>query len=159
MHRLLVILVGLVFAGCSAAPQVSARMDDAQVRSVLAAHCPPASTVAQVQSSLDALNVRKGSRILYPTTASRGPVLLVRLFEGRGFWLDSDGSDVKFLDISFAFTPGEQLDRTLLFRDRLRYVQGDPITSPNSPKRPLARPLDRYPAPIPPPMDPLEGAS
>jgi hypothetical protein len=164
MKHFAMIVLALVLLGgplgCSQpAPGVSARMDDAEVRSVLSAHCPAGATQAQVASGLDSLNVRSGSRIAYTADAGRGPVLLVRLFEDRGPWLDSGDSDIKFLDVSFAFSKEDHLERTLLFRDRIRYVQGEPITSPGSPKRALKGPLQPYPHPIPPPVDPLEGAS
>jgi hypothetical protein len=159
LGMLLALLWTAALAACGHAPAVSARMDDALVRSILAAHCSTGSTASQIGAGLDSLGIKPGSRMLYPAAPSRGPVLLVRLFEDRGFWLDSDDADVKWLDISFAFSGDDHLERTLLFRDRLRYVQGEPITSPNSPKRPLARPLEHYPSPIPPPIDPLQGAS
>ena len=160
----LVLLIALAWVaalgGCGggSAPAISARMDDAQVRSILAAKCPAGAMPSQVAAGLDSLGARPGARVAYSATSSRGTVLLVRLFEDRGFWLDSEDTDVKWLDVSFAFSTDNKLERTLLFRDGIRYVQGEPITSPSSPKRPLARPLGHYPAPIAPPVDPPQGA-
>jgi hypothetical protein len=152
------IVAALMLCACGAPPAISARMNDAEIRAMLARACPTASTQLQVNHGLDALKVRQASRLAYPATAGRGPVLLVRLFDDRGFWLDSEDADVKFLDISFAFSPEDHLTRTVLFRDRIRYIRGEPITSPNSPRRPLRGPLQPYPSPIPPPIDPLESA-
>lgn len=149
--------VALMLAGCASSP-ILARLDDAQVRSMLAEKCPVGSTEPQVHAGLDALGVSKGSRIEYAATPARPRVLLARQFEDRGPWLSSDDADIEWLDISFVFSNAGALERTLLFRDKIRYVRGDPIVYPNAPRRPLAGTLHRYPSPIPPPVDPLEGA-
>jgi len=152
-------MVGMLAQFGCAAPGLYARMDDSQIRSVLAEKCPVGSLEAQVSASLDSLGAPKGTRLVYPATEARPRVLLLRLFADRGFWLSSDDADVAWLDISFVFSPEDKLQRTLLFRDSIRYGFGEPITSPNTPKRPLKGPLKHYPSPIPPPVDPLEGAS
>lgn len=109
--------------------------------------------MADVQGRLDALKVSRKHRMHYPPTDSRPEVLLVRMFDG-GFWIDEEDDFVEWLDLSLVFEAGG-FDRALLYRDRVRYFEGDPV---NPPTRPAAGPMLRYPGPIPPPVDPLEGA-
>jgi hypothetical protein len=134
-------------------------MSDEQIRSTLATQIPPGASPDQVKQGLGKLGVGDKYRIDYPPKDGRPQVLLTRLFDAGGFWMHGEDCDVEWVDVSFVFTPPpERLDRTLLFRDKLRYFNGDPITSPNSPRRPLMARPQHYPAPIPPPVDPLEGA-
>ena len=149
-----------LIGGC-AAPGLHARMSDDQVRSVLAANFTPAMTEEDVQSKLDGLGVGRGYRFEYP--AAEGPggtarphVLLVRMFNDGGFFLENEDYVVEWLDVSFVFEPPNSLSRTAIFRDKLRYFQREPIDAPS---RPTLRPLRPYPAPIPPPADPLENAT
>jgi hypothetical protein len=152
-------LFGLFAAsGCASAPKLTARMDDARVRSVLSGACAAGSTESDVQNDLDSLGVSHAYRTIYAGTGDRPRVLLARVFDGRGFWLDSDDTLMNWLDISFVFAADGRLERTLLFRDKMRYAHGEPITYPNAPRRMLQSPPRHYPAPIPPPADPLEGA-
>lgn len=152
-------LCSLLLVGCSAStPAVNARMTDDEIRAALAAHVPAGASQAQVEAGLDQMNVSKKWRVHYAAKESRPPVLLARLYEPGGPWIDHTDDDIEFVDVSFVFEPADRLSKTLLFRDRIRYFGGDPITSPNSPKRVLMKAPERYPLPIAPPVDPLEGA-
>ncbi len=92
----------------------------------------------------------------YPANGARPRVLLARLFEPGGFWLHGDDDDVEWVDVSFAFSAlPEKLDRVIVFRDKLRYFDREPIVYPHAPRRALASRPGRFPRPIPPPIDPL----
>lgn len=145
-------------SGCAGGhpPAVSARNSDTEVRDIVAARIPVGSTPEQVESGLDALGVSGKYRMNYAATDARPRVLLARLFEPGGFWLHSDDDLVEWVDVSFVFTqPPEKLDRTIVFRDKLRYFQREPIVYPHAPKRALMARPGRFPAPIPPPEDPM----
>lgn len=143
--------------GCASAPAVSARNSDAEIRSVLQEKVPAQATPDEVSRALDQLGVSGRHRMNYPAADSRPHVLLARLFEPGGFWLHGDDDDVEWVDVSFVFSaPPERLERTIVFRDKLRYFQREPIVYPHAPKRALMSRPGRFPAPIPPPADPLE---
>ena len=98
-----------------------------------------------------------GFASITPPTAERPEkVLLARSFMDRGMWLDGADSDIQFMDISYVFSPQNQLTRVLIFNDRVRYIEGWPSGTND---RPLQGPLKQYPFPIPPPIDPLQGAT
>lgn len=167
---LLATLLLAALSGCGSAPALSARMTDAQVREVLAREIPTGSSEQTVHASLDRLGGHAGYRKLYIDPTSERRVLLQRLYDGRGPWISTDDEDLKYLDISFVFTPEAKgpdapergLARTLLFRDKVRFVHGQAIFSPNSPKRKLKGQEGSGPRSwlggLPPPVDPLEGA-
>jgi hypothetical protein len=146
----------LLVSGCASAPPISARNSDAEIRGILEARIPAQSTPDEVDRVLDELQVSAKHRMNYAATESRPRVLLARLFEPGGFWVRGDDDDVEWVDVSFVFSPPpERLDRTIVFRDKLRYFHGDPIVFSHAPKRALASRPGRFPLPIPPPMDPI----
>jgi hypothetical protein len=143
--------------GCAGEPAgLSAWMDDSEVREVVAAEFPSGLTLEETHARLNSLKVSRKHRLLYEATESRPQVLLVRFFR-NGFWLHQERETVKWLDLSFVFG-GERdtLTSVLLFRDDMDYFQGGPI---DRPRRAVQGSLRRWPGPIPPPADPLEGAN
>jgi hypothetical protein len=156
--------------GCGSTPALSARMSDADVRVVLNRDIPMGSSEETVHASLDRLGGHKDYRQLYVDPHSENRVLLQRLYDGRGPWVSTYDEDLKFLDISFVFAPEAKsqnapergLTKILLFRDKVRFVQGQAIFSPSSPKRKFKGQHGNGPRSwlggLPPPADPLEGA-
>lgn len=145
-------------SACAGPPGLSARMSDDEVRAVLAREARPGTPEPDLRATLDRLGAPARSRTLYPATESRPAVLLQRVYEGRGMWLQSDNDLVEYLDISLVLTPDHALERALLHRDKVRFVRGEAIIYPHAPRRKLAGPPTRWPGPLPPPTDPLEDA-
>lgn len=147
------LLIGTV-PGCTIR-RMGATQTDQELRATIAEHFPPGITVDEVHAALNELGVSKRFRMVYPRTESRPLILLVRMFYG-GFWVDRGRHTLKWADASYVFDGQERLDRVLLYRDRMEYYHGAPLWGPT---RPTQGPLRRFPAPIPPPVDPLEGAT
>ncbi len=153
LYALCVLCLSLALAGC-AVTKMGATQNDQELRATLAANFPPGMSVDQVHAKLNDLGVSKKFRTLYPKTESRPEVLLVRMYYG-GFWVDQGRYTLKWADASYIFGDAG-LERVLLYRDHVEYFYGDPLWPPT---RPAQGPLYRWPAPIPPPIDPLEGAT
>lgn len=152
----LALLLLLSLTACNA-PPILARLQTPELQATLQQHTPIGSTQAQVNAGLDALQIPAGLRETYlPTPERPETVLLARSFMDRGFWLSGADSDIQWMDISYVFSPQDRLERVLVFYDRVRYNEGWP-TGTND--RPLKGPLKQYPFPIPPPVDPLQGAT
>lgn len=147
-----------VACGCASKPmgeRFDANVPAAQLRQNLAADFPVGMTEQQVRSKLDQVGVSDKYRMDYPKTDARPHVLLARLFQPGGFWIDDDDEYINWTDVSFVFSAQDTLDRIAVFEDGNRYLGGLPI---NPPKRPMAGRMERWPAPPPPPENPLEGA-
>ena len=154
---ILSIVCSSLLTACQSAP-ILARLQTPDLIATLDKHTPIGSSEAQVRAGLNAMEIPSGLVIDYPPTAERPEkVLLARSFMDRGMWLDGADSDIQFMDISYVFSPQDQVTRILIFNDRIRYVEGQPYG--NSGGRPLRGPLKQYPFPIPPPVDPLQGAT
>lgn len=152
------LLTAVMLAGCGSSAPILARLQTPDLIATLDKHTPVGSSEAQVRAGLNALEIPSGLVIDYPPTAERPEkVLLARSFMDRGMWLDGADSDIQFMDISYVFSPQDHVMRILIFNDRIRYVDGQPYG--NSGGRPLRGPLKEYPFPIPPPLDPLQGAT
>ncbi len=134
---------------------MGATQNDQELRATLAANFPPGITVQEVHTRLDELGVGNRFRTLYPAIDSRPEVLLVRMYYG-GFWVDRGRYTLKWADASYVFDEAGGLDRVLLYRDRVEYYDYGPLWGP---LRRAQGPVHRWPSPIPPPIDPLEGAT
>jgi len=141
--------------GCASYP-LHANLEDAELRTRLAANLPHGMSEDAVKSTLVSLRVPERVQMRYPATGGRPEVLLARLFPPGGFWVDDSLDTVEFVDVSFVFDPTLRLDRTVIYRDQVRYFQGDLVKGPT--REPMTRP-PRYPGMPPPPADPLEGAN
>ncbi len=151
---LIAILSAIVMlAGC-ATTKMGATQSDQELRATLDQNFPKGMSVEQVHAKLNDLGVSKKFRIVYPRTESRPAILLVRMYYG-GFWVDSGRYTLNWADASYVFGDAG-LDRVLLYRDRVEYYDFDPLWPPT---RPAQGPVYRWPSPIPPPIDPLEGAT
>lgn len=151
------LLASVAAAACGCAPYpLHSNMTDDQIRIVLDENFKPGQSLAEVDGRLDDLRVSGRYRTMYPKTDSRPEVLLARLYPPGGFWLDQEDQLLKFVDVSFVFDDNHSLVRFPIYRDGIRYFQGDPIYGPTRTPR---RPVPHYPANPPPPADPLEGMS
>lgn len=139
--------------GCASSP-LHANMEDSQIRARLDEHFHAGMTVDAVKGELSALRVREGDTLLYPRTEARPEVLLARVFPPGGFWIDVQDW-IEFVDVSFVFGDGRTLERWVMYRDSVRYFEGEAVKGPT--REPLTR-VPRYPGKPPPPLDPLKGA-
>ena len=143
----------LQLGGC-AAPALQADMSDAQYQQVLAADFPPGMTLDQVKDELKTLHVSQDFAHLYPPSADGSQVYLVRTYPPTGPWPQfGPDSNVEFVDVSFVFGPGGALQRSLIYRDGLRYGNGQVMYGPN---RAGLEPQGKWMTG--PPADPLQGA-
>lgn len=150
-------LMLLPLGGC-AGPALHDEMTDAQYRQVLAENFQPGMSLDQVKAELKALHVSTDYSHLYPATPARPEVYLVRTWPYTGPWGQfGPDSNIEFVDVSFVFGgPGNALQRTAIYRDSYRTAGGQIMYGPN---RPTMGPIADWTAELPPPADPLEGAS
>lgn len=138
---------------CSAPSKINANMTDTTLRAKLATVIQDGMTREQVDQGLDTLDVSKDWRMWYDAQDGRPPIQFVRIFPPGGFWPQNDGGFISWVDVSFVFSNGTNLSRTVLFRDGVRYTGAYPL---NPPQRTPAGPIGAFPAPIPPPLNPLQ---
>jgi len=149
-------------AACTPPLGISTRIEDAQAREILSREASAGSTKPQVQAALDRLRVPAAARGVSEATggvgreARRPRVLLHRFYESGG-WISTD-DHLEFLDLSFVFSQDDRLEGTLLYRDKVSYVQGEAVVYPHAPRRHPARHPGISTGGLPPSVDPLEDA-
>jgi hypothetical protein len=145
----------LAIAGCAQIP-LHANLTDREYRARLDEHFHAGMTRAEVETTLDELDVSKKTRLWYDEPGQAAPPqLLVRVYETGGFWLDEEDQSVQWVDTVYVFgrqSPEPLLDRVETFRRRQRYFHGEPV---NIPDEPTLHPWGDYPMPPPPPARPL----
>lgn len=161
-HNIMLIPVGVVcvlaLGACSTEQsRVRYRMSDAEIRSTIAAEIEEGDTEREVVAGLERLGTARDKRFLYEANTERGRVVLQRVFESN--FLDSEDDDLEWVDMSFVFGDAGGLERVVLFRDRLRYFQREPMVFDHAPKRRLMARPGRWPLAVPGPIDPLEGGT
>ncbi len=154
MCVLMLATIATSLGGCGSYP-LHANLEDAELHTRLSEYFHEGMTIDAVKSELSTLRVHEGDTLLYPKTESRPEVLLARLFPPGGFWIDVTDS-IDFVDVSFIFTPSHTLERWAMYRDSIRYFQGEAVKGPS--REPMTR-VPRYPGKPPPPLNPLEGAN
>lgn len=154
----LVVIPLVVMLGGCAGPALHDEMTDAQYRQVLAENFQPGMSLDDVKAELKTLHVSTDYAHLYPATAARPQVFLVRTWPVTGPWGQfGPDSNIEFVDVSFVFGgPANALTRTAIYRDSYRTAGGQIMYGPN---RPTMGPTPNWTAELPPPADPLEGAS
>lgn len=142
----------VMMAACAQIP-LHANLTDTELHRRIDEHFTRGMTRPQVEATLDELNAAKKTRLWYDQPPAP-PQLLARLYEAGGFWLNEEDQTVEWVDAVFVFAAGAEptYERTELFRSRQRYFQGEPVNIPDTPT--MHRWRD-YPAPPPPPAQPL----
>jgi len=143
-------IVATALGGCGSYP-LHANLEDAELHKRLSEYFHEGMTIDAVKSELSTLRIHEGDTLLYPKTESRPEVLLARLFPPGGFWIDVMDS-IEFVDVSFVFTSSRTLERWTVYRDSIRYFEGEAVKGPS--REPMTR-MPRYPGKPPPPLNPL----
>ena len=154
------VAVAALLGGCHA-PALSALMTDSQYRQVLDANFAPGMTLDEVQAKLTQLNISDRYRFVYPATATRPEVLLVRTYDPGGPWPQggSGNGEIDWIDTSFVFGPDGRLTKSLIFDDSVTLgFDGQILYGPTRPPLSGTDPHAKWFATIPPPADPLQGA-
>jgi hypothetical protein len=130
-------------------------MTDSEIRATLDANFAKGMSPDQVRSKLVELRVPAGRHMHYEPTPERPEVLLARIYPAGGAWVGAGDQTLEFVDVSFVFEPPAGLVRWPIYRDGVRYFGGGIAYGPS--RATISRPHD-FPANLPPPADPLEGA-
>ena len=147
----------LMCVGCTTTPpDLHEGLTDDEIRTKIDLYIPAGTPLDIAQLELEELGVKPARQMVYPATAQRPEVLFARLHEPGGFWVSDFDEEVHFVDLSFVLDPKRRTMDVLIYRDYVYYWGREPIHGPNRP--PMGR-VWRYPSAIPPPAEPLEGAS
>ncbi len=146
MRHVTVLLAGVLLAcilpGCGKPYYLHSNLSDAEIRSRLDANVTPGMTREQIETKLDELRVTSRYRKFYPARVDppRDAVLLVRLWEPGGLWIDSDMEWHHWVDAMFIFDANGGMSRIETVRTEEEFFQGQPVHSFSSPELPPNEP-------------------